>query len=83
MLTPFASFTDITEITHQCSSCGTTITEQQSAYHLCETCETAALAKFKAYICNEFTDAEREYIDACVEGISLTEPHKFKINKED
>ena len=78
MLTPFYGLTDIAEITHQCSSCGTTISEQQSAYQLCESCETKALQRFKDFLLNEFTENEREYIDACTEGISLTEPNKIK-----
>lgn len=75
---PFYGLTDIIEISHQCSSCGTIIPEEQSAYNLCEQCEEKALALFKGYLCNEFTNAEREYLDACTEGISLTEPEKFK-----
>ena len=75
---PFAHLADISEIAHQCSSCGTSIREEQSAYNLCESCEKKALERFRFFLCNEFTDAEREYIDACVEGISLTEPEKIK-----
>ena len=78
MLTPFKTFTDVYEIDRQCSKCGTTISEEQSAHNLCEVCEMKALAKFKAFLCNEFTDAEREYIDACTEGVSLTEVEKIK-----
>ena len=69
---------DIAEIAHQCSSCGTVIAEEQSTYHLCESCEEKALAQFKYLLCNEFTENERKYIDDCTEGISLTEPEKFK-----
>lgn len=74
----FYGLTDIVPVTHECSKCGATISEQQSAYQLCESCESKALARFKAFLLNEFTDNEREYIDACTEGISLTEPEKIK-----
>ena len=67
----FAHLTDIVEISHQCSVCGTTISEEQSAHNLCESCETKALAKFKTYLCNEFTDAERGYISECTDNVSL------------
>ena len=78
MLTPFETFTDIVEITHQCSVCGTTISEEQSAHNLCESCETNALAKFKAFLRNEFTDAEREYISECTDNVSLVNVGEIK-----
>ena len=78
MLEPFYGLTDIEPVTHICSKCGAEISEEQSAYHLCESCESKALARFKYFLCNEFTNAEREYLDACVEGNSLTEPEKIK-----
>ena len=73
-MSPFANDKEV----FQCSSCEAKISEQQSAYHLCESCESKALARFKYFLCNEFTDNEREYIDACTEGISLTEIEKIK-----
>ena len=78
MLERFYGLTDIVEVTHECSKCGKTISEEQSKYNLCEKHEHEALKRFKHYLCNEFTDNEREYIDACTEGISLTEPEKIK-----
>ena len=80
---PFSHCNDVSEISRQCSKCGTVIAEEQSKYGLCEVCEMLALEKFVHYLCNEFDNAEREYIGACTEGVSLTEPNKFKINKED
>lgn len=61
-----------------CDKCGKEITEEQSAYHLCEECETAALLKFKAILKFAFTKEELEYLDACTEGISLTEPDRIE-----
>ena len=75
---PFYGITDIVPITHECSICNTPITEEQSKFKLCEKHEHEALQRFLHYLCNEFTDNEREYIDACVEGNSLTEPEKIK-----
>ena len=75
---PFSHCADVSEISHQCSKCGTTIAEEQSKYGLCEVCEMLALEKFVHYLCNEFDNAEREYIDACTEGVSLTEVEKIK-----
>ena len=74
----FYGLTDIVPVTHVCSKCGKTISEEQSKYNLCEKCEHEALKRFKFFLCNEFTDSEREYIDACTEGVSLTEPQKIK-----
>ena len=78
MLTPFATFTDIVEISHQCSVCGTTISEEQSAHNLCESCETKALQRFKDLLCNEFTDAERGYISECTDNVSLMNVGEIK-----
>lgn len=75
---PFSHCKDVFEISHQCSKCGTTIAEEQSKYSLCESCEYIALRRFKVLLTDKFTDAEREYIDACVEGVSLTEVEKIK-----
>lgn len=61
-----------------CVMCGATIEEEQSAYKLCSRCEQKALARFKYLMLNEFNDHEREYLDACVEGNSLTEVEKIK-----
>ena len=78
MLTPFKTFTDIVEIAHQCSKCGTTISEEQSAYNLCEVCEVLALEKFIQFLCNEFTDAERGYIGECTDNVSLVNVGEIK-----
>ena len=78
MLTPFVTFTDIIEISHQCSVCGATISEEQSAHNLCELCETSALQRFKDHLCNEYTDAEREYISECTDNVSLMNVAEIK-----
>ena len=78
MMERFCGLTDIEPVTHECSKCGKTISEEQSKYNLCDVCEMLALEKFVHYLRNEFTDYEREYLDACTEGISLTEPNKIK-----
>ena len=75
---PFSHCKDVSEISHQCSKCATTISEEQSAHNLCESCETNALAKFKAFLCNEFTDAEREYISECTDNVSLVNVGEIK-----
>ena len=62
----------------ECAICGEAISEEQSAYNLCSRCEKKSLARFKYYLCNEFTDNERAYLDTCVEGNSLTEVEKIK-----
>ena len=62
----------------ECSMCGAAIDEEQSTYNLCSQCEKKALARFRYLMLNEFTDCEREYLDACVEGNSLTEVEKIK-----
>lgn len=62
----------------ECAICGEAISEEQSAYNLCARCERKALARFKYLMLNEFNDHEREYLDACVEGNSLTEVEKIK-----
>lgn len=62
----------------ECAICGATIDEEQSTYNLCARCERKALARFRYLMLNEFNDHEREYLDACVEGCSLTEPEKLK-----
>ena len=78
MLTPFKTFTDIVEISHQCSKCGATISEEQSSYYLCEVCETSALQRFTRFLCNEFTDAELEYISECTDNVSLVNVGEIK-----
>ena len=75
---PMSPFANDKEAQHKCSSCEAEISDEQSKYGLCEKCETKASARFKAFLLNEFTENEREYIDACTEGISLTEPEKIK-----
>ena len=62
----------------ECAKCGRAITEEQSAYSLCTKCESKAWERFKYLLLNEFDDNERKYIDACVEGNSLTEVEKIK-----
>lgn len=69
---------EMPEEIYLCSQCGAEITEEQSAYHLCEECEAAALLKFKAILKFAFTKEELEYLDACTEGTSLTEPQNIK-----
>lgn len=69
---------DVYELTERCSYCGDLISEQQSAYRLCATCEAKAWDRFRTFIFNEFTDAERAYLDACIEGHSLTEIEKIQ-----
>lgn len=59
-----------------CSSCGAEIALEQSAYGLCETCEAAAWERFRAFIL-DLSPQEREYIDARIEGHSLTEIDKI------
>lgn len=60
-----------------CEKCGAEIDEEQSAYGLCAKCEAAALLRFKAMLLT-FTQEERKYLDACVEGTSLTDPQNIK-----
>ena len=74
---PYSPFANDKEV-FQCSSCGAEISEEQSSYNLCESCETKALARFKYFLCNEFTENERKYLDACIEGNSLTEIEKIR-----
>lgn len=78
MLERFYGLMDIAEPTFNCSLCGAKTAEEQSKFHLCEKCEHEALKRFKFFLCNEFTNNEREYLDTCTEGISLTEPEKIK-----
>ena len=66
------------EPTRECSICGVTISEEQSAFKLCEDCEIKAWERFSYLLLNEFTQSEREFVDACVEGHSLTEIEKIK-----
>ena len=61
-----------------CENCDEEITEEQSAFKLCEDCEKKAWERFRFLLLNEFTQSEREFIDACVEGHSLTEVEKIK-----
>ena len=61
-----------------CENCDSEITKEQSAFNLCEDCEIKAWERFKYLLLNEFTQSEREFIDACVEGNSLTEIEKIK-----
>lgn len=68
---------EMPEEIYLCSQCGTEIDEEQSAYGLCADCEAAALLRFKAMLLT-FTPEERKYLDACTEGISLTEPQNIK-----
>jgi DNA-directed RNA polymerase subunit RPC12/RpoP len=62
----------------ECAKCGKAIDEEQSAYNLCAKCESEAWERFKYLLLNEFDDNERAYIDACIEGNSLTEIEKIK-----
>lgn len=68
----------VTELRYsECAKCGKAIDEEQSAYNLCAECEGKALERFK-FILHGFDENERKYIDACVEGNSLTEIEKIK-----
>ena len=67
-----------TSETLYCENCGAGITEEQSAFNLCESCEKKAWERFRYLLLNEFTASEREFIDACVEGHSLVEVEKIK-----
>lgn len=66
-----------TESLH-CENCDKEITEEQSAFSLCASCEVKAWEHFRYLLLNEFTQSEREFIDACVEGHSLAEVEKIK-----
>lgn len=66
------------EDSFECARCGKSISEQQSAYGLCAHCEAAVLERFKWLLNNEFDLSERKYIDACCDGISLTDPQAIK-----
>lgn len=68
---------EMPEEIYLCSQCGAEIDEEQSAYGLCAKCEAAALLRFKAMLLL-FTPEERKYLDACVEGTSLTEPQNIQ-----
>ena len=61
-----------------CENCDIEITEEQSAFNLCAECEKTAWDRFRFLLLNEFTQSEREFIDACVEGHSLAEVEKIK-----
>ena len=61
-----------------CENCESEITKEQSTFNLCEDCEIKAWERFKYLLLNEFTQSEREFIDACVEGHSLAEVEKIK-----
>jgi hypothetical protein len=61
-----------------CENCGEAIPEHQNAYGLCAKCENKALEQFKYFLNNEFTEAEREYLDACIEGCGITHTENIK-----
>lgn len=63
--------------TKHCENCDREITEEQSAFNLCAECEKIVWEHFRLLL-NEFTQSEREFIDACVEGHSLAEVEKIK-----
>ena len=60
-----------------CERCGAEIADDQSAYHLCERCEGDALRRLVDFL-HDFTESEREYLDACLEGTSIVDPDKIK-----
>ena len=66
-----------TEAIH-CENCYEEITEEQSSFNLCVSCEKTAWERFRFLLLNEFTQSEREFIDACAEGHSLAEVEKIK-----
>ena len=61
----------------ECAKCGHAVDEEQSAYNLCAECEAKALERFKFLLLN-FDSNERAFLDACIEGKSLTEIEKIK-----
>lgn len=61
-----------------CAQCDALISEEQSLYGLCAKCEADALDRFKCFLANAFTDSERAYLDACVEGESIIDPERIK-----
>ena len=60
-----------------CENCDSEITEEHSALNLCESCEKKEWERFSYLLLNEFTQSEREFVDACVEGHSLAEVEKI------
>ena len=73
----FGAYSSAPETKH-CENCDEEIAEEQSAFKLCEDCEKKAWERFSYLLLNEFTQSEREFIDACVEGHSLAEVEKIK-----
>jgi len=61
-----------------CSLCGVEIREEQSAYGLCEVCESKALARFRGLMFSMFTEREREYLSDCVEGVGMADLSKIQ-----
>ena len=61
-----------------CRQCGASIPEEQSLYKLCKKCEQEAWERFRYLMLNEFTDAEREFLDGCIDGKSLTDIEEIK-----
>lgn len=65
----FGAFVEFNE----CEICGKHVISGK----LCSECKRKALEKFRCLLKHNFEEIELEYIDRCVEGISLCEPDNF------
>ena len=62
----------------ECRQCGAIMPESHNEYKICDKCKQKSIDHFRYLLCNEFSEAERRYIDPFVEKFGIINPEDIR-----